>query len=72
MELTNIELRHETEHKIRELCPLLLSSADLEWFTDWVIVMGLGFIKHALAHDSNLTLGQLILMTTKNHDDFIN
>ena len=72
MQSANIELRNDTEQKIREIIPFIRSDEDMHWFVDWIIIFGLACITQALARNPELTLADMIFLTTQNHDEFEN
>lgn len=63
MNLTNVQLRYETEQKIREFIPFIRSDEDMIWFTDWFLTMGLAMVKLSLEKHPQLSIGDLINMT---------
>lgn len=63
---TNIQLRFETEQKIREYIPYIHTDLDMAWVTDWFLTMGLAMVRVSLEKYPNLTLCDLINMTMKD------
>lgn len=72
MQSTNIELRHDTEQKIREIIPFIRSDEDMHWVADWVIIFGLACISQALKRNPQMTLADMIFLTTQNNDELVN
>ena len=63
MQLTNIQLRAETELKIREFIPYIHTDDDMIWVADWFLTMGLAMVKLSLQKHPQLSVGDLISMT---------
>ena len=63
MQLTNIQLRPETEIKIREFIPYIHTDDDMVWAADWFLTMGLAMVKLSLEKHPQLSVGDLISMT---------
>jgi hypothetical protein len=59
----SVQLRIETEQKIREHIPYIHTDADMAWITDWFLMMGLAMVKQSLEKHPQLSIGDLINMT---------
>ena len=70
MQSTNIQLRMETEQKIREFIPYIHSQDDLSFVTDWFLTMGLAMVRCSLEKHPNLSVGDLISMTMGDTSKF--
>lgn len=63
MHSLSVQLRFETEQKIREHIPYIHTDADMAWVTDWFLTMGLAMVKLSLEKHPQLSVGDLINMT---------
>jgi hypothetical protein len=63
-----ISLQHETESRIRGLVSVNLSATDLEWFADWLLMVGLQAVEAALRRYPELTVGDLIRTSFRPYD----
>jgi hypothetical protein len=72
MQSTNIELRYDTVQKIHDVIPFVRTDEDMYWVADWVIIFGLACISQALERNPQMTLADMILLTTQNNDEIIN
>lgn len=70
MQLTNIQLRTETEQKIREFIPYIHSQEDMAFVSDWFLTMGLAMVRCSLEKHPNLTVGDIINMTIGDASKF--
>lgn len=68
MENLAITLQPDTESRIRGLISVDLSSTDMEWFADWLLMVGLGTVGAALRKHPELTVGDLITMSFRLYD----
>ncbi|NOS98840.1 MAG: hypothetical protein HOP25_10270 [Methylotenera sp.] len=63
MTSTSIQLRIETEKKMREFIPYIHSDEDMTWVADWFISMGLAIVNLTLEQNPDLSIGELIKIT---------
>ncbi len=68
MENLAITLQPDTEARIRGLVSFDLASADVEWFADWLLMVGLQTVDAALRKNPELTVGALVRMTFQLYD----
>lgn len=66
MRSTVIELRKYTELKIRETVPFIRSDEDMHYVADWFLQFGLSSIRSVLLKNPNMTLADLMLLTTQD------
>jgi hypothetical protein len=61
-----IQLDIETEKTMRRIFSVPLSDDDLEWTSEWLITVGIGFVRHVISSQSGMTLGKFIFLTTQD------
>lgn len=57
-----------TEQTIRSLYEVNLSHNDIQFLADWFMMMGIGFTRHALQTNPQMTIGDLMHLTFNKHD----
>lgn len=60
-----IEIDEQALRKIQSLTTVTLSARDYEYFADWLILVGVGWVNHALRAHPDLSLGDLVMMQYK-------
>lgn len=68
MENTRIELNVTTEQSIRHLYPVSLSKEDMQFIVDWFLMVGIGFTRHALKTNPQMSIGDLMHLTFHKND----
>jgi hypothetical protein len=68
MESLVITLQSDTETRIRRLVSFDLSPTDVEWFADWLMMVGLSTVDAAQRQRPELTLGDLIRVSFRLYD----
>lgn len=63
-----IQLDAGTENKIRNIFPVTLTDNDLEWASDWFLMVGIATVCAAMIEHPELTLGDLVNLSFKFRD----
>jgi len=62
-----IEIEDTVAKQVQSLTTIRLDGADYDYFSDWLIRVGVATVRGALEKHPELTLGDLVMMQYRDH-----